>query len=75
MSRTDPNCPTCRERMVEGFVLDLGHGNARKPTKWVEGVPEFSFWTGIKIKGKTQHVIRSFRCPRCGLLAEYAKES
>ena len=75
MSKPQPSCPTCRERMVEGFVLDLGHANTRKPTKWIEGTPEFSFWLGIKVKDKKQHVIQSYRCPRCGLLAEYATES
>ena len=75
MSRQDPHCPQCRERMEQGFVLDTGHGGARMEAKWIQGVPEKSFWTGIKVKDKKQINIQAYRCPRCGLLAHYANDS
>ncbi len=72
MSQPQPNCPSCRERMEAGFVLDTGHGGSRKEAKWIEGQPEKSFWVGIKIEGKKQFPIQAFRCPRCGMLVNYA---
>jgi hypothetical protein len=39
---------------------------------WAEGLPEPSFWTGLKLKGKVQKKIMTWRCPQCGLLASYA---
>ena len=61
-----------RESMEEGFVLDLAHHHRGQVSNWVEGPPEKSFWTGLKIKDKEQHPITSYRCPRCGLLQNYA---
>ena len=59
-----------------GFVLDIGDGGKPLEAKWIEGQPEpRSFWTGVKIKGKKQVSIQAFRCPRCGLLANYANDS
>lgn len=74
MSTPQPNCQTCRERMVRGFVVDSMR-NGISAAKWVEGEPQRSFWTGIKLKGLKQHPITAYRCPRCGLLAQYALES
>jgi hypothetical protein len=57
--------------MEEGFVLDNTHG-ARLQSEWVEGAPDPSFWTGIKLKGKEKIPIATFRCQRCGYLESYA---
>jgi hypothetical protein len=72
MSKTEPDCPSCKERMVEGYLLDLAHGHQRHPAQWVEGAPKKSFWMGLDIKGRAQRTVVAFRCPRCGLLREYA---
>jgi hypothetical protein len=67
-----PECPKCDGRFEEGFTLDLGDHNARNQTTWVEGKPERSFWTGLRLKGRTRHNIVNYRCTRCGFLESYA---
>ncbi len=66
------SCPKCQGSMTEGFVLD-STDNRHTVSAWVEGVPEKSIWTGIKIKGRTKHAIQTWRCGRCGFLESYAK--
>lgn len=66
------DCPKCRARMEEGFVLDssrYGIGVSR----WVEGTPEKSLWHGMKTKGKRQMDVTTYRCTRCGYLELYAR--
>jgi hypothetical protein len=58
--------------MVEGYLLDLGDGSRRRPQQWIEGPPKKSFWHGLDIKNDQRHTVIAFRCPRCGLLLEYA---
>ena len=58
--------------MVEGFLLEAGDNNARMVTRWVEGSPEKSFWTGLKIKDRDVMPVSTFRCPHCGYLESYA---
>jgi hypothetical protein len=58
--------------MREGYILEVGHANARSAAKWIAGVPERSFFLGTKVKGKEQHPIQSFRCAKCGFLESYA---
>jgi hypothetical protein len=65
-------CPKCQGHFELGFTLDLGDHNNRSQTKWVEGKPESSFWTGLKLKDRAQHHIVSYRCSRCGYLESYA---
>lgn len=58
--------------MQQGFVPDGGnHGSFAIP-QWIEGPPERSFWTGLKLKGRTRIPVTTFRCERCGLLECYA---
>ncbi len=57
--------------MIEGFVSDYTYG-AVLPSKWVEGEPVKSFWTGTNIKDKEQFTIKTFRCNNCGFLEFYA---
>jgi len=57
--------------MEEGFVLDNTYGT-RLQSEWVEGAPERSRWAGIKLRGKEQLAIVTFRCARCGYLESYA---
>lgn len=66
-----PECLRCQGRMETGFTVDEGYGT-RTATKWVEGVPERSIWTGLKIRGKRQLAVETWRCTRCGWLDGYA---
>lgn len=66
-----PTCPKCSGRMAEGFVIDNSYGT-RTVAQWVEGRPEKSIWTGLKIKGRSRHAIATWRCGRCGYLESYA---
>jgi hypothetical protein len=68
----DVNCAKCKKRMEEGFILDRGHGYMYV-TSWVAGLPEKSFWVGLKIKGRTEIPISTFRCTGCGYLESYAR--
>ena len=67
---TRKSCPKCQGSMSEGFMPDQ-MDNSRKVTKWVEGAPD-KRWYGLKIRGKAQYYIQSFRCSRCGYLENYA---
>jgi hypothetical protein len=59
-----PVCPTCGKRLEGGYLLDMGsHGVA--VTKWIEGAPERSAWTGLKLKGRRQLPMYAWRCPSC----------
>ena len=64
-------CPKCGGSMAEGFVLDRTHG-AVGVSSWVEGIPERSVWTGVRLGGRTQSAISTWRCGRCGFLESYA---
>ena len=66
------NCPKCEGAMEEGFILDHGDYDMRRVNIWVEGEPVKSFWTGLKVKGKEQFKVKTFRCANCGFLESYA---
>lgn len=70
MARTK-TCPKCQSSMSEGFVVDNGHGT-RTVAAWVEGQPEKSIWTGLKLRGRTPIEIATWRCGGCGYLESYA---
>lgn len=58
--------------MEPGYVVDhTAHGSA-VTQRWFEGDPEKSFWTGLKMSGRTVRQVRTFRCTRCGYLESYA---
>ena len=65
-------CPKCAGLFDEGFLLELSHGGARSSTEWVSGAPEKSFWYGLKLDGRAQYQVRTFRCRNCGVLESYA---
>ena len=52
-------------------MIDVGYGTKAVP-KWVEGAPQKSFWTGLKVTGKDQLDVITYRCRRCGYLESYA---
>ena len=64
-------CPKCLGSMTEGFVLDATHGGAAV-SSWVEGAPQRSPWTGLKLTGSPRSEIAAWRCNRCGFLEHYA---
>lgn len=72
MSRNEMPCPKCSGKMQEGFICDHSHG-FRLVSTWVEGAPEKSVWTGVKLKGRKTIEARTFRCDKCGFLEAYAK--
>jgi len=53
--------------MEAGYVVDVpyGHGTASMP-KWVAGEPRRSIWTGLKLRGKEQLGVTTYRCRRWG---------
>ena len=64
-------CHKCGAPMVEGFLHD--EGNAGKfSTRWVAGKPEMGFLGTVKVSGKEQHPVQSFRCSQCGCLEFFA---
>jgi len=73
MSPTEPTCHACRQPMEEGLLVDHGHHNSTQPGTWMEGKPERSWWKGLKTEGREVWQITSYRCPRCGLLQNYAR--
>lgn len=74
MNHSPINCPKCEGLMEEGFILDRAHYNAGTVDTWVEGEPAKSIWSGIKVKGKQQFEVKTFRCAGCGFLESYATE-
>jgi hypothetical protein len=58
--------------MSPGFVVDRGHHSSPSAQVWVEGEPRRSFWSGLHLKGRAKHAVRTFRCERCGYLESYA---
>jgi len=65
-------CAKCGGRMSEGFTLDHTHGGYKQAT-WVEGPMEKSMLFGIKLKGRRQLPMASYRCERCGFVESYAE--
>ena len=57
--------------MAEGFIVDATHGS-NGVSSWIEGAPEKSIWTGVKLSGRGRTEIASWRCSRCGFLEHYA---
>jgi predicted nucleic-acid-binding Zn-ribbon protein len=66
-------CPKCDGTMQEGFIFDDGYVNLTA-SRWVADAPELAFGRWVKVAGKEQYQIRSFRCVKCGYLESYAKE-
>jgi len=57
--------------MDQGFTPEQKE-HAMSVNVWVEGVPEKSFWTGIKTRGRKRLKIETWRCGRCCYLESYA---
>ena len=64
------NCPKCQGSMAEGFVVENNQGMNRV-NGWVGGAPEKGIF-GVKLRGRPQYDIQTWRCGRCGFLESYA---
>ena len=58
--------------MQPGFLLEGDPGSMRTVTKWVEGAPEASVWTGLKTGNRQVLPVTSYRCDDCGRLESFA---
>lgn len=65
-------CLRCKGHMSVGLVLDHSDQNIGTVPLWIEGMPEKSFWTGLKTKGKESYSVLTYRCDHCGYLESYA---
>jgi DNA-directed RNA polymerase subunit RPC12/RpoP len=72
MAHNDMPCPKCSGKMQEGFIYDQAYG-ASLVSRWVQGPPEKSLLSGVKLKGRKMIETRTFRCDKCGFLESYAK--
>lgn len=72
MPQSQLKCARCQGRMDVGFVVDRAHGGALAQQSWVEGIPEKSFWTGLKTGDRTSVSVLTYRCEKCGYLESYA---
>lgn len=66
-------CVKCGGGMSHGYIVDFTYGG-RMQNRWIEGPPDPSFWTGLKISDKTQYLVATYRCVKCGYLESYATE-
>jgi hypothetical protein len=74
MDSPEMRCTKCKGTMEEGVILDYGHGNYLRVLTWFAGLPEKSYWVGLKVKGMRQLPLRTLRCTACGYLESYAAE-
>jgi uncharacterized protein DUF6487 len=72
MASRSISCPRCGASMESGYVVDVGYGKTAVP-KWVGGEPVSSIWySGLKLRGKDQLPVTTYRCRQCGYLESYA---
>jgi Domain of unknown function (DUF6487) len=64
-------CPKCQAKMEAGLIPDEGYSHTFR-SKWVEGIPEKGFFFGLKLKGRRQFAITTYRCTACGYLESFA---
>ena len=67
-------CPDCRTAMEGGFLRDRSDSESVQAT-WVEGAPERSAWTGLKLKGRREIPLYAWRCPQCTQVRFFAPEA
>lgn len=63
---SERTCSACGSGTVEGFLLDRDKANAA--LAWIEGAPEKSFFTGVKVRGRRRGAVVARRCRKCGHL-------
>lgn len=72
MTNHEPTCAKCGTAMEAGFLLDHQAHASGTQSAWIDGAPERSFWTGLKLKGHQRLPVTTYRCPKCGFLESYA---
>lgn len=72
MAYESNRCPKCKGEMVRGSLITNVRHSALRIPEWLEGIPEWSFWTGLKTKGRDRVPVRTDRCRDCGYLESYA---
>lgn len=72
MPNTDRKCLRCHAALEPGYLLDVGQDLAtvgrRHQARWVQGEPEPSFWTSLKLKDRTVLPVFADRCSQCGTI-------
>lgn len=64
-------CIRCRVAMEKGFVIDGRHSGFVQQ-QWSSGIPQSSFWMGLKLDKDRIVSVTTWRCPECGYLESYA---
>lgn len=59
--------------MEGGFIADQNQAGSF-PIFWVAGAVNWSFWGGVKLRGRRQLYVATRRCVKCGYLELYAPE-
>ena len=70
-------CLRCEGEMEAGFVGDDVHRHVGRLVRlgiWFSGRPEWSFWGGLKLRGRKRIYVQTMRCVSCGYLESYAVE-
>jgi len=66
-------CPDCNAEMETGFIPD--HYAQIIRSHWHPGTATDKTFTGnLKLNRDSMIPITAFRCPKCGLLKQYASE-
>jgi hypothetical protein len=73
MSSQEMSCAKCTARMEEGVILDYAHSGRVNVASWMAGLPEKGWLGGLKIVGRQQVPLHTFRCTGCGYLESYAR--
>ncbi|MGH9570521.1 MAG: PF20097 family protein [Candidatus Angelobacter sp.] len=71
-SPTERKCPKCGAGMEAGFLRDRMQGGASRPEEWMQGVPETTWFAGLKLGSSIRFAVEAFRCEKCGFLEQYA---
>jgi hypothetical protein len=72
MPQSQLKCVRCQGRMEIGVVVDRAHSGMPTRETWVQGIPKWSRWMGLTIKGLPKFPVVSYRCEKCGYLDSYA---
>ena len=57
--------------MEPGFIAGTAYGGHQE--KWCPGLPEVSFFAGLKTEKGKMLPVTTMRCPHCGALESYAR--
>lgn len=52
----------CGSEMERGFVVEYVYLETKQQQRWVQGVPESSFWSGLKTSDRDVFTIDSYKC-------------